>query len=330
VKAVRIQRTGGPEVLEYVDLPTPEPGPGQVLVQADTIGVSVPEILVRTGKYGWMPPLPAVLGIEMAGRIAQVGKDVTRWKAGDPVFVSARELPVRGGCYAEYLCCDEAAPYPLPQGLDLELAASFSGYQVAWHLLHSATKGYEFDSVLVWAAAGGVGSAAVELARLAGMRVIGIASGPDKCGFVHDLGAQACIDRQRHDVGTRLGELTGGAGVDLVLDCVGGPQFGRNFGYLKPFGLVINYGLLAGPPDASFAPEMYKRFGDSVGLRYFSMHSFDQAPGRRRAAMDVLVPLLAAGKLRPRIAERIPLAQVRRAHELFESGAIAGKLVLKP
>jgi NADPH2:quinone reductase len=330
MKAVQIHQTGGPEVLQYVDLPTPEPGPEQVLVQADSIGVSMPEVLVRTGRYAWMPPLPVVPGIEMSGRVVAKGSKVMTLEIGDPVFVTARELAFRGGCYAEYLCADAQAVYLLPEGVDLEAAAGLSSYQVAWHLLYSATKGYRYDTVLVWAAAGGVGSALVQLAALAGKRVIGLAGGREKCDFVRSQGADACIDYKNADILAEVQRLTGGQGVDLVLDSVGGPRFHRNFDYLAPLGLVVNYGLLEGPPDPSYAEAMQARFGDSLGFRFFSMHVFDNLPDRRRAAMDELLPLLAQGKIKPSIFARIPLSEVQRAHALFDSGKVVGKLLLKP
>ncbi len=330
MRVVQLIKTGGPEVLDYVEQPMPEPGLADVVVKAEAIGVSMPEILVRKGTYAWMPPLPTVLGIEMAGRIFAVGEGVRHLKVGDSVFVSARELPFRGGCYAEYLKADASAVYVLPEGADLDAAACLSNYQVAWHLLKSATKGFQFDSVLVWAAAGGVGTAVVQLARLAGKKVIGLASGSDRCDFVLSQGAHACIDYKTQDIGQAVGDLTAGRGVDLILDCVGGPSFGRNFAWLAPLGMVVNYGLLEGSPDATFAPAMLARFGDSVGLRYFSMHTFDSQPARRRAAMDELVPLLVKGLIKPPIFEKIPLHDVRRAHALFETGKVLGKLLLKP
>ena len=328
--AVLISETGGPEVLRYTEMPTPVPGPGEVLVQAESIGIGMPEVLVRTGRYAWMPPLPAVPGIEMAGRIAALGEGVQAWAIGDPVFITARELPVRGGCYAQYLKAPADAPYRLPEGVDMDTAACLCNYQVAWHLLHSATQGYRYDSVLVWAAAGGVGTALVQLAKIAGKRVIGIASDAARCTFVLAQGADACIDRHTADIGAEVARFTGGKGVDMILDPVGGPQFGRNFAWLAPLGLVVNYGLLEGMPDASFAPAMRARFGDSVGMRYFSMHTFDHDRPRRRAAMDALLPLLAQGRITPPIFARIPLGEVQRAHTLFDSGTVSGKLLLKP
>ena len=141
MKAILLSRTGDPSVLDYVEVPTPRPRPGEVLVKADTIGVSRPELLVRRGVYPWMPPLPAIPGIEMAGTVAELGAGATRFAVGQKVYVTARELPVRAGCYAEYIAVPERALFALPPQADLEAAACLSNYQVAWHLLHTATRG---------------------------------------------------------------------------------------------------------------------------------------------------------------------------------------------
>jgi NADPH2:quinone reductase len=133
MKAILLSRTGDPSVLEYVDVPTPSPKPGEVLVKADTIGVGRPEFMVRRGVYPWMPPLPAIPGIEMAGTVAEAGPGARRFRSGQKVYVSARELPVRAGCYAEYIAVPERALFALPSNIDLEAAACLSNYQVAWH-----------------------------------------------------------------------------------------------------------------------------------------------------------------------------------------------------
>jgi NADPH2:quinone reductase len=330
MKAIQIRTTGGPEVLEFVDLPTPQPKDDEVLVKAHSIGVGMPDVLVRTGRYPWMPPMPAVIGIEMSGHVVDKGSKVTNLAVGDAVFVSARELAFRGNCYAQFLCANANAVYSLPSGVDLEAAACLSNYQVAWHLLHSAPNGHRYSSVLVWAAAGGVGSAIVELAKIAGKQIIAIAGNSEKCDFAMDLGANACINYKTEDVAGRIAELTADKGVDLVLDPVGGQDFYRNFSYLAPLGLVINYGMLQGIPDPSYAAAMQQRFGDSLGFRFFSMHVFDKSADRRRAAMDALLPMLANGTIRPTISKRMLLKDARQAHELFDSGKILGKLLLQP
>ena len=154
MKAIQMQAPGGFDVLKLVELPTPSPGPKQVRIKAHAIGVSMPEVMVRKGIYHWMPPMPAVPGIEMSGIIDAVGPGVTTLRVGQPVFASAREFKERGGCYAEYLVADEGTVYALPAGIDLDLAACLSNYQVAWHLLNTACQGFSYQSVLVIAAGG--------------------------------------------------------------------------------------------------------------------------------------------------------------------------------
>jgi NADPH:quinone reductase len=331
LKAVQIVETGGPEVLHYLDVPTPQPGPGEVVIKSESIGVGNPEIMVRKGTYPWMPPLPAVVGIEMAGRIAAIGDGVQGWAIGDGAFFTARETGVRGGCYAEFVKAPADVVYKLPAGVDLDAAACLCNYQVAWHLLHTAVRGASYNAVLVWAASGGVGVAITQLAKLAGCTVIGIANGPARVEFVRRQGADHCIDRSLGaDLKHAVSALTGEKGVDLILDPVGGADFHRNFELLNDFGTVVSYGTLAGPVGALNAQSMRKNSGPSIGLRFFSMHSLDKRPAMRRAAMEELVPLLEAGKIKPPIFERMPLSEARRAHTLFESGKATGKILLKP
>lgn len=330
MKAILLRRTGGPSVLEYVDLPTPRPLDGEVLVKADTIGVSMPEVLVRKGTYAWMPPLPAIPGIELSGTVVEQGRDVAQPAIGQPVFVSARDLPVRAGCYAEYIAVPARAAHPLPPGSSLEAAACLSNYQVAHHLLHTAGRGVEAESVLVHTAAGGVGSAAVQLALIAGMKVIGVAGSQPKRRAVEALGAQHTIDYRSEDVVAKVREITGGRGADLILDPIGGAGFGRNFAMLAPLGMVISYGRLDGPPDADLLTTMRANSAVSPALRFFTIHSFDDRPDIRAATMKTLLSHLAADRIRPLIHDRLPLADAARAHELLESGNVIGKLLLKP
>lgn len=330
MKAILLRRTGEPSVLEYTEVPTPVPGPGEVLVKTHTIGVSMPEMLVRRGTYAWMPPLPAIPGIETSGTIAALGPGVSDRAVGEGVFVSARDLPVRAGCYAEYIAVPAAAAHPLPPEVDLEPAACLSNYQVAYHLLHTAARGVEPETVLVHTAAGGVGSAAVQLALIAGRRVIGVAGSEAKRQAALAVGAEAAIDYRREDVVARVREATGGRGADLILDPVGGKQFGRNFAMLAPLGMVISYGRLAGPPDPDFVAAMREHHAVSPAVRFFTIHSFDDRPDIRAAATRALLDHLAAGRIRPLIHARLPLADAARAHQMLESGEVIGKLVMQP
>ena len=330
MNAIRIERTGGPEVLEYVEVPTPKPGPGEVLVRAQSIGVCWPEVLVRRGTYAWMPPLPVIPGIEMAGVVVERGAGVSAVKVGQPVYVSARELAHRAGCYAEYIAVGEQVPYVLPSGVDFDAAAALANYQVAYHLLDSATRGFEYGSVLVQTAAGGVGSAAVQLARAVGKRVIAVAGSDEKCKFALGQGAEVAINYRGDDVKARVAEATGGAGVDLILDAVAGPRFPELFDHLATLGLIVLYGALDGPAPADLMAAMRRRPGASPALRVFSIHAFDHDRDARRRTTGALLDLLSKGAISPAIHARLPLADAGRAQSLLESGKVLGKLLLKP
>lgn len=330
MKAILMRRTGDPSVLEYADVPTPQPRDGEVLVKAHTIGVSNPEIMMRRGTYGWMPPLPAIPGIELSGTIAALGAGVTDRPIGQNVFVSARDLPVRAGCYAEYIAVPARAAHALPPGCDLEAAACLSNYQVAYHVLHTASRGVDARSVVIFNAAGGVGSALVQLAKLAGRTVIAVAGSDAKTRAVTALGADHAIDYRAEDVVARVREVTGGPGADLILDPIGGKNFVRNFSMLAPLGFVVSYGRLSGWPEGDFAKAMRDTFAASPAVRFFTMHSFDDRPDIRAAAMTTLLGHLAKGEIKPLIYDRLPLADAARAHEIFESRQVIGKLVLKP
>ncbi|MFN0301030.1 MAG: zinc-dependent alcohol dehydrogenase family protein [Burkholderiales bacterium] len=311
-------------------MPTPVPGPGEVLIRAHAIGVCMPEVLVRRGEYYWMPPLPTIPGIEMSGIVEAIGEGVTSIECGSPVFVSARELPHRSGCYAEYRTAPAEAVYRLPAAVDLDAAACLSNYQVAWHLLHSATRGMPFETVLVPAAAGGVGSAIVQLARVAGKQVLGVVSSPEKAAFAERMGAKASINHRTEDVTSRVKALTNGAGVDLILDPVGGPGTLAQFDRLAPFGMLIHYGMLAGWASGDLLGALKPRFADCLAFRTFSMHAFDADRTQRRNATEALIALLADRCLQPPIHTRLPLADAARAHTMLESGTVLGKLLLKP
>jgi NADPH:quinone reductase len=277
-----------------------------------------------------MPPLPAIPGIEMSGTIAECGPGVQGRAEGDKVFVSARDLPVRAGCYAQYIAVPARAAHLLPPGCDLEAAAALSNYQVAYHLVHTASRGVEAKTVLVHTAAGGVGSAAVQLALLAGLSVIGVVGSEAKRRAVMAQGAQDAIDYRSEDVVARVREATQGRGADLILDAIGGKGFARNFAMLAPLGLVISYGRLDGPPDPAFVAAMREHNSVSPAVRFFTIHSFDDRPDIRASATQALLGWLTDGKIRPLIHARLPLAEAWRAHEMLESGEVIGKILLKP
>jgi len=332
MKAILLRRTGDPSVLEYVEVPTPRPQAGEVLVRADTIGVSRPELLVRTGAYQWMPPLPAIPGIEMAGTVVEQGPNATTLAIGEKVYVSARELPVRAGCYAEYIAVPERALFRLPPDADLEAAACLSNYQVAYHLLHTATRGAPGKTLLIDGAAGGLGSAAVQLAQLAGMTAIGLVGSADKARALKAFGADHVIDRSAEDVAARVAAITAGQGVDLVLDAVGGRDFANYLAMLAPFGVAVCYGRLRGPLEENAIEALNRGPGylNSTAVRVFTMHTLDDKPKLRAESMHYLIARLAEGAIRPLIHARLLLKDARRAHEMLEARQVIGKVLLKP
>ena len=333
MKAIQMSETGGPDVLKYVDLPTPKPGPGEVLVKAHAIGVCMPEVYVREGVYAWMPPLPLTPGIEMSGTVVEAGSGCTQLRVGQKVFVCAREFKERANCYAEYIAAPENRIYAVPDGVDLDQVAGLANYQVAWHLLNSALKGFQYDSVLVIAAAGGVGTALVQLARASGnygKRVIGVVSSAERATFVRAQGADEVIDRKQGNVVEQTLKLTNGRGVDLIVDCAGGPHMTALFDALEPFGMLLLYGRLEGPASGNIHDAIHKKPWRSGAFRYFTMHTLDDWPELRAKCTHDLLRLLSEGKIRVPIYERIPLAEAARAHRVFESGQVMGKLIMKP
>lgn len=329
MKIIRFTKPGPPEVLELLDIPIPPLGDEDVLVRAHSIGVGMPDLHIRSGSYGWMPPLPAIPGTEMSGTIEAIGRAVTALQPGQHVVVSARERPHRGGCYAEYNATAASSVFALPEGVEMEAAAALANYQVAYHLLRDCAQPVAGQSVLVYAAAGGVGSAIIDLARAQGLDVIAVCSGAKKIDFVKELGARVAIDRAAADVAAGIRDATGGKGVDLILDPIAGPDFAKNFALLKPFGMVVTYGRLGGSTEGDLMAGL-RAAGNSAALRVFSIHIFDHWPQKRRDGMVWLIDALAKGTIRPRIHGALPLAEARRAHEMLASGEILGKLLLKP
>lgn len=330
MKAVQISSTGGSEVLELVELPRPQPGPHEVLVKAEAIGVNYFDTMIRTGRYRWMPKLPFVLGNEMAGRVEAVGSAVGTLKPGDPVFIAGYEIGNKGGLYAEYAAVPETAAWPLPPAVDPDAATTLTNYQLAWILLHHAARGVEPKTAVVYGAAGGVGTALIDVARLAGAQVIAVAGGKDKCAFAKERGAAHAIDHQSENVVERVCAITGGHGADLVFDHVAGPQFTAGVEMLAPLGMIVSYAVLGGVPQSDLFAAMRANIEASPAVRCFTMHTYDHLPQPRREALASALDLLASGKAKPAIAARLPLSEARKAHDLIGARSTMGKIVLKP
>lgn len=328
MKAVQISRTGGSDVLELIDLPTPQPGPSEVLVKAEAIGVNYFDLLIRTGRYRWMPALPFVLGNEMAGRVVAAGADARRFKIGQRVFIAGYDIGNRGGLYAQYAAVPETAPWPLPDSISAEEATALTNYQLAHILMHHAARGVKAETVVVYGAAGGVGTALIDTARKAGADVIGTAGSDEKCEFVRKRGAAHAINYNTQNVVERVNVLTH-HGADIVFDHVAGKNFTNGLKMVAPLGMIVSYAVLGGAPEDDLFKAMRANIEQSPAVRCFTMHTYDHMPGPRSEAMQAAIDLLAGG-VRPAIAERFPLTEAARAQDLVESRRAMGKVVLTP
>ncbi len=326
MRAIRIAETGGPEVLKPVEIAMPEPGAGEVLVRAHAIGVGKPDVLFRTGVYRWMPPLPAIPGAEMTGRIEAVGAGAEGFAVGQKVLV----YHLTGGCYAEYIAAPMDSVTPLPDDIDLDDAASIPNYQVAWALLYEAARGIDVRCVYINGAGGGIGSAVIQICRDAGIEVIAGASSEAKCAFARGQGAAHAVDYGQGPVIDRVLELTDGRGVDLVLDHIVGPRFTDNLRMLAPMGLIVSFNALGGFPEQDLFREMRAELPRAPAVRCFTMHAYDHDPEGRRRILTNTLRLFTSGAVRPPVFERLPLAEARRGHELLDARAVLGKLLLKP
>jgi NADPH:quinone reductase len=330
VKAIQISRTGGPEVLEHVELPTPTPGQNDVLVKADAIGVNYFDTMIRTGRYRWMPKLPFVPGNEMSGQVVAAGPGVRNLKIGQRVFIAGYEICNRGGLYAEYAAVPEQAALPLPASIAADAATTLTNYQLAIILLHHAARGITPKNVVIYGAAGGVGTALIDVARLAGAAAIGTAGSAEKCAFVRTRGAEHAIDYSREPVIERVLTITGGRGADIVFDHVAGKAFVDGLKMLAPLGMIVSYAVLGGMPESDLFASMRANIEKSPAVRCFTMHTYDHMEEPRRAALIQAIELMGSSKVKPAIHARLPLAQAHRAHELIDSRSATGKIVLTP
>lgn len=326
MKAVQFTETGGPEVLEYVDLPDPTPGPGEVLVKAVSFGVGKPDYLLRSGIYKWMPELPAVIGNEMSGHVVAVGHGVSEFAIGQPVLV----FGTGGGRHAEFNAAPADIVTALPAGVDLDAAVSIPNYAIAWCLLKEVVHGAEDPTVYVNGASGGVGTAVIDLARELGFSVIAGAGSAEKCTFAASLGAEHTVDYSAGPVVDRVLELTDGRGVGLILDQRVGPNFTDNLEMLAPFGTIVSFNALAGLPETETFSQMRAHLAKSPGIRCFSWHTFDSDAETRQRILGEIIDRLADGKLNPPIQTKLPLSEARQAHEILDSGDMRGKIVLTP
>lgn len=327
---------GGPSVLQLVESSLPTPQTGEVRVKVLAAGVAYSEVMQRYGLYPGQPKPPYTPGYDVAGVIDAVGTGVNGWSVGQRVAA----LTVFGG-YAKYICLNAEKLVSLPAEVDpVEATSLVLNYVTAYQMLHRIAKVQSGQAILVHGAAGGVGTALVQLGKLAGVKIYGTAS-TTKQKLVSDLGATP-IDYKTQNFVRRVVELNGG-GVDAVFDAVGGSHLDQSFKALRKGGILIGYGVQSvALGHTSLAKAMVTTMLPTVGrLKLWSV----LPTGRRaiffgidaKAHLDwfkqdlaALVKLLVEGQIKPVIAARLPLSQVGHAHELMEKGQVEGKIVLLP
>ena len=327
MKAWQLSRYGEPqEVLELAEVPQPSPGPGQLLVRVLAAAANFPDALLCLGTYQVRPPLPFSPGVELCGEVVAAAPDVTGFAAGDRVIGGA-VLP--HGAFAEYALMDAAGAMPAPPGLDdAEAAPFFITYQTGWFGLHRRARLAPGETLLVHAAAGGVGSGAVQLGKAAGARVIGVAGGPEKTAVARELGADVVVDRHREDFVAVVKDVTGGRGADVVYDPVGGDAFRKSTKCIAFEGRILVVGFASGDiPSAALNHALVKNYS-IVGLHWGLYQQRD--PGAIAECHAELTRLAAAGMIRPLISERLTLADVPDGLRRLAAGDTIGRLVFLP
>jgi NADPH2:quinone reductase len=322
--AIEITEPGGPEVLKPGSRPMPMPGAGEVLIKVAAAGINRPDVMQRMGQYP--PPAGAsdIPGLELAGMVAMVGLGVHHAKVGDAVCAL-----VTGGGYATYCVAPEPQCLPVPKGLSMaEAAALPETCFTVWTNLFERGNLRAGETVLIHGGTSGIGTTAIQLAKALGaQQIFATAGSRDKCHACEKLGATRGIDYKHEDFVKVVRETTGGRGVDVILDMVGGDYIQRNISALALDGRIVNIAFLKGSQaEINLLPLMLKRgtlTGSTLRARSVEQKGAIAAPLRR-----VVWPLLEQGKVKPQIYRTFPLAEAAEAHRLMETSAHIGKIVL--
>ena len=322
MKAVRVHNYGAADVLSYEDVDIPRPGPGEALITIAASGVNYLDVQYRTGLH--KTPTPFVIGSEGAGVVADIGPGVTDIEVSDRVAYA-----MALGSYAEYAVVPAWKLVPLPQGVDLQMGAAIMLQGLTAHYLtHSTFPLKPGDTALVHAAAGGVGQAITQVARLCGARVLATVGSDAKAVIAQEVGAHEVIVYTRQDFETEVKRLTGGRGVDVVYDSVGRDTFDKSLNCLRPRGYLVLFGFSSGLVTG-FNPATL----GTKGSLFLTRPGLNQYMATREELMqraNDVFKWLADGSLRVRIDRVFPFSDARRAHEDLEGRRTAGKMILTP
>jgi NADPH2:quinone reductase len=324
VKAVRIRQHGGPEEMELVDVEVGQPGPGEIRIRHQAIGLNFIDVYQRSGLYQMQMPL--TMGMEGAGVVEAVGEGVTHLKAGDRAAYASHPP----GSYSEARVMPAKTVCKLPDAISFETGAAMmlKGLTAQYLLKRTQPQGglQPGDFVLFHAAAGGVGLIAVQWAKAMGLRLIGTAGSDEKCELARSLGAEFMINYSKEDFLAKVKEITGGKGVKVVYDSVGKDTWDKSLDCLRPFGLMATFGNASGPVPP-FAPGIL----GNKGSLYVTRQTLFTHIATREATQEMADDLFAAvtsGKVQIRIDQRFPLAQVREAHQALEARKTTGSTIL--
>jgi NADPH2:quinone reductase len=320
--AIAIAGKGGPEVLQPVRLPVPQPGPGQLLIKVAAAGVNRPDLMQRMGHYPAPKGHSEIPGLEVAGTVAALGDNALRFREGDKVMAL-----VSGGGYAEYCLAEATSCLPVPANLSLSEAAAIpEGYFTVWHNVFERGALKSGEWFLMHGGTSGIGVAAIQLAHALGAKVIATAGSPEKCEAIVKLGAARAVDYSREDFVEAVKAETGGRGVDVILDIVGGDYVERNIRSLADDGRLVNIAFQKGSKvSIDMMRVMLKRLtltGSTLRIR-----SNEVKAAIARAVEERVLPLLSEGKIRVVIDATYPLAEAAKAHARLEESHI-GKVVL--
>jgi putative PIG3 family NAD(P)H quinone oxidoreductase len=326
VRCIEIAQPGGPDVLRLIERPDPAPGLGEVLIDVAAAGVNRPDVLQRLGSYPPPPGASDLPGLEVAGRVAAVGPGVTAVRPGDAVCAL-----VSGGGYATRCVAPVPQCLPVPAGLDLVAAAAIpETFFTVWTNVFERGALRPGETALFHGGTSGIGTTAIQLAAARGSRVLVTAGSDEKCRACEALGAEHAINYRTTDFVAAVQAHTGGRGVDLVLDIMGGSYVPRNLAALALDGRLVQIGLLEGEPMA--AVDLRRILGRRLTLTGSTLRARSvEEKGRIAEALRREVwPLLAAGRVKPLVAATFPLADAAAAHRLMESSTHIGKIVLVP
>jgi NADPH2:quinone reductase len=322
--AIEIKSPGGPDTLVPTERPTPRPGTGELLVRVAAAGVNRPDVMQRQGRYPPPPGASDIPGLEVAGVVEEVGRDVVGWQPGDRVCAL-----VAGGGYAEFVAVPSPQCLPVPSSLTIEEAAAVpETFFTVWTNLFERAHLAEGESVLVHGGSGGIGTTAIQFARAFGSRVFATAGSDEKCRACERLGAEQAINYRELDFVAAVKAATTGRGVDVVLDIVGGDYVARNLEVLGVEGRLVQIGLQGGSrAEISLAPILQRRLtitGSTLRAR-----SVAEKGAIAESLREHVWPLLDSRVIVPVIGATFPLRQAAEAHRLMESSTHVGKIVLR-